>query len=181
MARKKQLSKETRVQICTLRKEGYTGREIAKRLMVLNKGVHYTLKRLEGTGSYDDRKRSGRKRVTTKADNKNIIVTSKRDWRKTAPQIREEVNMTRSKPISLATVRRRFRKAGLKGCVSARNPLLHPENKKGDMSGQKHTKIGPMMTGSKFSGPTKASLNYLVQIAESMSTDKPVNVLNHHA
>ena len=44
------------------------------------------------------------------------------------------------------------------------------------MSGQKLTKIGLMMTRNKFSGPMKASLNCLVQNAESMSADKLVNV-----
>ncbi|CAJ1048532.1 hypothetical protein NL108_014587 [Xyrichtys novacula] len=79
MARKKQLSKETKVQICTLKKEGNTEGEIAKHLKVFNKGVHYTVKRIEEPGSYDDRKRHGRKRVTTKAEDKRSIVISKRD------------------------------------------------------------------------------------------------------
>ena len=68
-----------RVQICTLKKEGYTEREFAKCFMVSNKGVHYTLKRPEETGSHDDRKRSGRKRVSTKSEDEQIIVTSERD------------------------------------------------------------------------------------------------------
>jgi len=46
-----------RVQICTLKKEGYTEREFAKCFMVSNKGVHYTLKRLGETGNYDERKK----------------------------------------------------------------------------------------------------------------------------
>lgn len=34
--------------------------------MVSNKGVHHRLKRLQPTGSYENYKKSGRKRVTTK-------------------------------------------------------------------------------------------------------------------
>lgn len=44
-----------------------------------NKEVHYTLKRLEETGSYDERKRSGRKRVTVKAKiniERSVKITS---------------------------------------------------------------------------------------------------------
>jgi len=63
MARKKQLT-----QICTLRKEGYTEREIKKHQMVSNKGLHFSLKRLEETGSDGGGKRSGRKRATTKEE-----------------------------------------------------------------------------------------------------------------
>lgn len=35
-----------------------------------------------------------------------MIVTSNRDQQKIAPQIREEINMARSKPITLTTVKR---------------------------------------------------------------------------
>jgi len=45
------------------------------------------------------------------------------------------------------------------------------------MSGLKHTKIGPMTTGNKFSGPMKAGLKYLVQIAESMSMRNTMEVV----
>jgi len=38
---------------------------------------------------------------------------------RTAPEIREELNATREKPVSVTTVQRRLRDHGLKGCVAA--------------------------------------------------------------
>ncbi len=71
MAKKKQLSLETHQSIIVLRNEGYTMLEIAKKLKISYKGVHYSLQRQRTTGSNKDRKRCGRpdvqlnKRIST--------------------------------------------------------------------------------------------------------------------
>nr|XP_032528103.1 uncharacterized protein LOC116778268 [Danaus plexippus plexippus] len=63
-------------------------------------------------------------------EDKFIVVTSKRNRRLTAPEIRAEVNKSRSTPVSLTTVKRRLRDANLFGRVAVRKPLLKPQNKK---------------------------------------------------
>jgi len=48
---------------------------------------------------------------------------------RTALDIREELNATRKKPVSVTTVQCRLRNNGLKVCVVARKPLLRKQNK----------------------------------------------------
>ena len=92
MARKKQLSKEKRVAIITLRNEGQSVRKIGKTLKVSPSAVTKTIKRYKETGSHADRPRKGRPRVTSAAEDKFIRVTSLRNRRLTAAQIRDRAN-----------------------------------------------------------------------------------------
>ncbi|CAJ0968019.1 unnamed protein product [Ranitomeya imitator] len=79
MARKKQLSKEKRVAIITLRNEGQSVRIIGKTLKVSPSAVAKTIKRYKETGSHEDRPREGRPRVTSASEDKFIRVTSLRN------------------------------------------------------------------------------------------------------
>ena len=54
MARKKQLSKEKRVAIITLRNEGQSVRKIGKTLKVSPSAVAKTIKRYKESGSHED-------------------------------------------------------------------------------------------------------------------------------
>lgn len=129
MGRKVELSVETRAIIVTLHEEGYSTREIASKTKASQAAVVKTLKRKKETGENKSRQRSGRPRVTSKSEDKFICVQSKRQRTRTAPEIREELNSTRQKPVSVTTVQRRLREKGLKGCVAARKPLLRKQNK----------------------------------------------------
>lgn len=130
MAKTKQISLEKRAQIEILRKEGFSERKIAEKVGVSNKGVHYALHRQQETGSNVDRPRSGRKKVTTDAEDKHLRITSKRNRRLTAPDLKADLNAKREVAVSLTTVKRRLQAAGLHGRVAARKPLLRPINKK---------------------------------------------------
>ncbi|CAJ0927773.1 unnamed protein product [Ranitomeya imitator] len=131
MARKKQLSKEKRVAIITLRNEGQSLRKIVKTLKVSPSAVAKTIKRYKETGSHDDCPRKGRPRVTSASEDKFIRFTSLRNRRLTGAQIRYQVNATQSsssRHIS-TTVKRRLCAAGLHGKIAARKPLLRTDNK----------------------------------------------------
>lgn len=130
MAKRKQISLEKRVEIISHHNRGDSIRDIAKRMKISYKGVQNTIKRYQSTGGYTDRKRSGRPKITTPAEDQTIILTSKRDRRLTASQIRGEFNRERETRISLTTVKRRLRAAGLMGRVAVRKPLLRPQNKR---------------------------------------------------
>ena len=126
MARKK------RAAIITLRNEGQSVRKIGKTLKVSPSAVTKTIKRYKETGSHADRPRKGRPRVASAAEEKFIRVTSLRNRRLTAAQIREQVNATQSsssRHISRTTVKRRLCESGLHGRISARKPLLRTGNK----------------------------------------------------
>lgn len=141
---KKELDVEKRAAVVTLRKESYTIREIAQKLKLPRSTVSDTLKRFAETGQNKSKTRSGRPKSTTSAEDKFIVVTSKRDRRKTAPEISAELNKTRGKPVSTETVRRRLCAAGLKGRVAARKALLRSVNKKKRLQwARKHVNWGP--------------------------------------
>lgn len=126
----REISSETRSAIVVLYNEGKSERAIASQLKVSKTCVHHTIVRYKETGSHQGRPRSGRPRATTSSEDNFIVVTSKRNRRLTAPEIRAEVNKTRSDPVSLTTVKRRLRDAKLFGRVVVRKPLLRPQNKK---------------------------------------------------
>ncbi|KAJ8953465.1 hypothetical protein NQ318_023584 [Aromia moschata] len=75
---KKELDVEKRAAVVTLRKESYTIREIAQKLKLPRSTVSDTLKRFAETGQNKSKTRSGRPKSTTSAEDKFIVVTSKR-------------------------------------------------------------------------------------------------------
>ena len=129
MARNKELSSETRQSILVLRNEGYSMREIAKKLKISYNAVYYSLHRTAQTGSNQNRKRSGRPRCTTEQEDKYIRVSSLRNRRLTSPQLAASLNSTRKTPVSTSTVKRRLRDAGLLGRVAKKKPYLRLANK----------------------------------------------------
>ena len=111
--RKRELSSQTQQSILVLRNEGYSMKEIAKKLKISYNGVYYSLQRTAQTGSNQNRKRSGRPRCTTKQEDKDIRVSSLRNRSLTGPQLAASLNGTRKTPVSMFTVKRRLRDAGL--------------------------------------------------------------------
>ncbi|CAJ0919316.1 unnamed protein product [Ranitomeya imitator] len=84
------------------------------------------------TGSHEDRPKKGRPRVTSASEDKFIRVTSLRNGRLTAAQIRDQVSATQSsssRHISTTTVKWRLCAARLHGKIAARKPLLRTGNK----------------------------------------------------
>ncbi|MBN3281274.1 BIG1 protein, partial [Polyodon spathula] len=66
----------------------------------------------------------GRPRVNSESDNRLIRVTSLRNRRLTAPEIKAQLNASRSTDVSTSTVQRRLREAGLTGRIAAKKLLL---------------------------------------------------------
>ena len=130
MGKKLSLTVAKRSEIITLHKESYSVRKICKKLKVARSTVQDTIKRWKETGIFEDKKRSGRPRKTTKAEDNSIILMSKRNRRLTAPEITSGFNRSHSKSISLTTTKRRLRQAGLSGRITVRKPLLRIGNKK---------------------------------------------------
>ena len=116
MARNKELSSETRQSILVLRNEGYSMREIAKKLKISYNAVYYSLHRTAQTGSNQNRKRSGRPRCTTEQEDKYIRVSCLRNGRLTGPQLAASLNSTRKTPLSTSTVKGRLWDADLQSC-----------------------------------------------------------------
>ena len=108
MARNKAHSSGTRLSILVLRNEGYSMREIAKKLKI-------SLHRTAQTVSNQIRKRSersGRSQCTTEQEDKFIRVSRLRNRRLTSPPLAASLNNSH-KTVSTSTVMRRLQDAGL--------------------------------------------------------------------
>ncbi|XP_018302158.1 uncharacterized protein [Mycetomoellerius zeteki] len=133
------VDRETRVVINAYYNDGLSIRNIASKLKISRSTVAYSIKRFREFGINKNRPRSGRPRVTTKAEDKSIVLLSKRDKRRTAPIIQADFNLGHDKQISVATIKRRLRSADLFGRVAVRKPLLRSVNKKKRLQwAQKH-------------------------------------------
>ncbi|PIO25555.1 hypothetical protein AB205_0200290 [Aquarana catesbeiana] len=130
MVKKRQLTVEDRQTIVDLKREGLSCREIAKKVQVSVNAVSYTVKRHSETGGNWDRNRSGRPKATTKMEDKFLRITSRRNEKLTAQQLRAQLNLGRRKQVSLSTVKRRLNAAGLSSWVSVGKPLLKVQMKK---------------------------------------------------
>ena len=87
-----------RQSILVLRNEGYSMREIAKKLKIFYNCVLLPSEN-STNGSNQNRKRSGRHRCTTKQEDKYIMRN-----RLTGPQLAASLNGTRKMPVSMSTV-----------------------------------------------------------------------------
>jgi hypothetical protein len=107
----------------TLRNEGYTYREIANRLsgQATFSAVRKLCLKFETTKEVVDRPRSGRARLSTARDDRNLIRLSLADRRKTAKQLLTDWRTT----CSVRTVRRRLVNGGLRARISRKKPLLN--------------------------------------------------------
>ena len=70
----------------------------------------------------------------TTTEDRFIVTLSKRNQKKTAPQLASETNNTRSDPISISTVHKKLQKAELFRCVVAVKPFLRSVNKKKEIT-----------------------------------------------
>lgn len=130
MPKTKELSIEMRATIIAYHNNGKSNRQISQELKVPRRTVDYNVKKFKTSESVRNKTRSGRPRATTSAEDRKIVISSKRNRRLTAPEIAAEVNVERFKPLSVSTVKRRLQEADLHGRVAVRKPLLRAVNKK---------------------------------------------------
>lgn len=135
MAPTHQIPYESRVKIITLQEEGYSIRQISKKLKLSISGVVKTIHQYRDTGSYNDRPRSGAPRKTSQREDKFLVVISKRNRFKTVRDLTAELNTSKETPVSESTVRRRLAAKNLKGYIAAKKPLLRVINKKKRLQG----------------------------------------------
>ena len=115
--------------ILVLRNEGYSMREIAKKLKISYNTVYYSLHRTAQTSSNQNIKRNGRPRCTTEQKDKYIRVSSLSNRSFTSPRLAAALNSTRKTTVSKSTVKRRLRDAGLLDRVAKKKPYLRLANK----------------------------------------------------
>lgn len=120
MGRARQISMDIRNMVIGQHQASAGIRKITRNLKLLPCTVSRIIKKLKDTDTVADRKRSGRPRKTTEAEDRRIVTTSKRNRGLTAPEIATEINRSRMDPVSVSTVKSRFNKAGLYGRIAVK-------------------------------------------------------------
>ncbi len=128
MARGRELSAEQRREIIVLYKQKRSLRKIGNIVNRSPSTVKYTIDRYTQTKSNCNRPGRGRLSLLSENDHCYIRLISRRNRRKTLPEITDEFNCGRKWPVSHSTIRKSLLKWGIKGCVASKKPLLRPQN-----------------------------------------------------
>ena len=140
MAARRRLSHDDRIKIVVLREEGYSLAEIASRIKTSRSCVSKTLSRLRETGSVDDRRRSGRPKISSQIQDRALVRISLHNRKLTSAQLKREWQDTSGIDCSSRTIRRRLDNAGLYGRVARKKPLLTDRHKTARLNWAKERK-----------------------------------------
>ncbi len=128
MAKRPLLSEAAKGMILAYHNEGYNNSQIARMLNISEGCVRHNLWKQENFGNMSTRPRCGcPKKKTSARDDRALVNTSKRKRFLIAPALRQECNF---QIVSVSTVRRRLRAAGLNGRIATRKPRLTDEHKR---------------------------------------------------
>lgn len=124
------LTEVLRARILTLSGEGYSTREISRRVNVSQACVVTTLQRYRGMEDLADRPRSGRPTVLTAIQKRYIRLLAARDPTMNATKIKAELRAATGREVSTQTIRNCLHQAGLRARRSWRAPLNSQQRKR---------------------------------------------------
>lgn len=128
MPKYRRLTTEERLRAVFLAETGASLRKIARELKATPMGIKKIIDKHIETGSTADKRRSGRPKKTTPHTDRVLVRMSLQDRRLTAPQLGRKLSEEHGVTLATRTVRQRLLKAGLRGCVAAKKPLLSATN-----------------------------------------------------
>lgn len=115
--------------IVALIEDGRNKSYVARTLGIARSTVRDAWYRYLQTGNFTRRQGSGRRRMTTQADDRFVIISSLRDRRSTAVCLKNDLQMVRRVNVSERTIRRRLGEAGLHSRRPAICPKLLPRHR----------------------------------------------------
>lgn len=121
---------EKRIKIQFFHEHGWKPEKIAKELKISRTAVRYNVEKFKKTQKYEDRPRSGRKKLTTNREDRILERMSVRNRRKSSKELAAQLNEDLEHPISARTVRQRLLSFGLRGCKARKKPWLSDRNQK---------------------------------------------------
>lgn len=123
------LSTATRHKVVILHQQGLSQTKISKQTGISRCAVQALLKKHKETGNVEDRRRSGRPRKLSAADEKHLKLISLRNRKMSSSAISSELAETSGTQVHPSTVRRSLARSGLHGRVAAKKPYLRHGNK----------------------------------------------------
>ena len=169
MASKKRVSHDGRVMMVVLLDEGYSLQETASKLKCNHSTVCRTLAKQRACGTVDDRKRSGRPRISTPRYDRALQRICLHNRRFTSSHLKREWEQSSGVTSSARTVRRRLDNVGLFGHVARKKPLHMIGNDSYDFSGPRSERIGEWTIGTRWYGLMSPNLTDLEVMAEFTS------------
>nr|CAH7716000.1 unnamed protein product [Callosobruchus chinensis] len=131
MLKRKEISLENRVKIQLFHEQGRRSQKVIAKLLKCSRcAVQSAIKRFVQTGTHANKPRSGRKRVTTKREDRNLMRESMKHRKKTSSELAASLSEEAGKLISARTVTRRLREVGLNGRKAREKPWLSETNKR---------------------------------------------------
>jgi transposase len=146
MAGRTQISDFKKGQILALSGGNISNREIARQLDISEKSVRYNLQKYREHGNMKNKARSGRPKVMTPEQERNLVVRCKRSPHKPATQLRYDIVHAAGIAPSISVVRK---------CL-AKNNLSAYNTSRLERNLGEHILIGMMLNRVKFSGLMRA-------------------------
>uniref|UniRef100_A0A8C4S2L1 Transposase Tc1-like domain-containing protein n=1 Tax=Erpetoichthys calabaricus TaxID=27687 RepID=A0A8C4S2L1_ERPCA len=115
--------------VVILHQQGLSQTKISKQTGVSRCAVQALLKKHKKTGKVEDRRRSGRPRKLSAADERHITLITLRNRKISSSAISSELAEASGTQVHPSTVRRNLARTGLYGRVAAKNPYLRRGNK----------------------------------------------------
>ena len=120
------ISLHKRRQVVDLHRRRISGRKIAQQLGVSHTAVQKIVKKHREGWCIENKPRPGRPRLLSRTTVNRIVICSKKEPKKTARSIQLDCGL--SDVVSLDTVKRELRRAGLFGRVAVKKPFLTKKN-----------------------------------------------------
>lgn len=130
MSKTRELSVSERSQIVILHKQGLSQVEISKIMKCSRKAVQNAINRFSETGSYENRPKTGRKRILSPRNHRFLNRISLRNRTKSSKDLASDLWEHRKIQISAPSVRRYLKEGNLHGRRARRKPLLTEHHKK---------------------------------------------------
>ena len=154
MAKTRNYTEAERIRIQVLHDESLSCRQIARMVRKSPAGVAALLQKLRQTGSVRDGRRTGRPRVTTAQDDRNLCRMSLRDRKKTAVKLHQKWTNGGAVTASVRTTHRRMLDHGLRLCKARKKPLIKPDQKRKRLPWARKCKNGLKDSGTVCYGLT---------------------------
>ena len=125
-----QVSLEKKIEIKTLLEAGFTQRYIAHDRNVSKTCVANVAKKLKQNLPLSNTLGQGRRKASTKADDRNLLRLCKKDRTKSSKELSAELVLSSGKQLSDRTVRRRLLDMGFRSYTAKRKPFRKPAQQK---------------------------------------------------
>ena len=124
------LSETDRARALACLDAGMGSREGTRRFRTSHQTINRIRQRYRQTGHFKDRHRSGRPKVTTRAEDRYVTNSVVRNRFMAGPEARSAARGRGALPVSVMTVRNRIRAGGFKSRLPAKNKTNKNNNKK---------------------------------------------------